>query len=142
MRNVVGILITVLSTCVIFASLIYFSLDRIEPKEISWEEAQGKKVWDDFGCIQCHAILGNGGYAAPDLTKVVTLRSEEWLRDFFINPPLMPNSKHKHHKKLNEEQIGYLLQYLHLVEEINTLDWPPSGDKKNVLEVKRINYHD
>lgn len=138
MRNIMVLVITVLTTIVIFTALIYYSVQNIEPKVISWEAAQGKKVWEDFGCIQCHALVGNGGYAAPDLTNVVATRGDQWLKNFFTNPPLMPSSKFRHHKKLNQEQISFLLEYLRLVGELNTLNWPPSP-RKNNLELKRIN---
>lgn len=138
MRNIMVVVITVLTTLVVFMVLIYYSFQKIEPRDISWEAAQGKKVWDDFGCIQCHALVGNGGYAAPDLTKVVITRGDQWLKNFFSEPPLMPASKFRRHKKLNQEQTSFILEYLRLVGEINTLNWPPS-QRKNNLEVKRIN---
>lgn len=32
--------------------------------------ALGKKVYEKFGCANCHAIGGKGGNSGPDLTKV------------------------------------------------------------------------
>jgi len=139
MRNFVGLVLICLATSVIFASLIYYSLLHIEPTDISWEAAQGKKIWDDYGCIQCHAIVGNGGYSAPDLTNILTLRDEEWIKQFFTEPPLMPASRNKRHKQLEQNQVKNLLEYLRLVDQINTLNWPPPPEKKGTLKVKRIN---
>ena len=43
-------------------------------KKVSAEEAEalvahGKKTFQGRNCINCHTILGNGAYYAPDLTK-------------------------------------------------------------------------
>jgi len=104
MRTIVWFLVIILVTCTVFAVLIYYSLIRIEPSEVPFEAVQGKKIWEDHGCIQCHAILGNGGYLASDLTNIISRRDEKWLEEYFLTPPLMPSSN-KRHKKLEEGQV-------------------------------------
>ncbi|HHI70089.1 MAG TPA: c-type cytochrome, partial [Rhodobacteraceae bacterium] len=32
----------------------------------------GKRVWERKGCIDCHTILGEGAYFAPELGNVMT----------------------------------------------------------------------
>lgn len=32
--------------------------------------ADGKKVYEKYGCANCHAIAGKGGNSGPDLSKV------------------------------------------------------------------------
>ena len=34
----------------------------------------GKHVWHRKDCINCHTLLGEGAYYAPDLTKIAQLR--------------------------------------------------------------------
>ena len=36
----------------------------------------GKHVWHRKDCINCHTLLGEGAYYAPDLTKIAQLRGE------------------------------------------------------------------
>ena len=67
-------------------------------KKFSEEEAEalvtlGKKTTQAKNCMNCHTLLGNGAYYAPDLTKAwldqgwlsVELREEQMLK-FLIDP--------------------------------------------------------
>ena len=36
----------------------------------------GKHVWHRKNCINCHTLLGEGAYYAPDLTKIAQQRGE------------------------------------------------------------------
>ena len=40
----------------------------------------GKHVWHRKNCINCHTLLGEGAYYAPDLTKIAQYRGEALLR--------------------------------------------------------------
>ncbi|MGI6226074.1 MAG: c-type cytochrome [Peptococcales bacterium] len=137
MRNIVWLVIISLMTSVTFLVFVFYSLEQMETQKITEEAIQGKKIWDNYGCIQCHTIFGNGGYSAPDLTNVITDRGEGWIKTFFREPPLMPFSKNRRHKQLEEDKIIYLLEYLHLVGKTNTLNWPPSAIK-NITENNEV----
>ena len=39
--------------------------DQITPEVIA-----GKHVWHRKNCINCHTLMGEGAYYAPDLTKI------------------------------------------------------------------------
>lgn len=67
-------------------------------KQFSEEEAEqlvtlGKKTTQTKNCMNCHTLLGNGAYYAPDLTKAwldqgwltVELREEQMLK-FLMDP--------------------------------------------------------
>ncbi|MCW3489525.1 c-type cytochrome [Dethiobacter alkaliphilus] len=114
-----------LTTVIGFAVLIYYSILRVNPSVVPPEAAAGKEIWERQGCMQCHAIMGSGGYSASDLTDVVTRHSEEWLEEFFLNPPLMEPS-HRRHPGLAGAEIVHMLTFLRLVDEIDNLDWPPA----------------
>jgi len=138
MRTFTWLLVITLGTCTVFAGLVYYSLSRMEPREVPLEAAQGKKIWENHGCIQCHAILGNGGYLASDLTNVINHRDEKWLEHFFLAPPLIPASN-KRHKGLEEDQVEKMLEYFRLVAQINTLNWPPPAKNESItLKAKRV----
>jgi len=124
----VWLCIIIFITVLTFGGFIYFSLLHLNPKEISREAVKGKKVWGNHGCAECHSLLGNGGYLAGDLTNIVNQQEIEWLENFLINPPLLPSSN-KRHVKLDLGQTKNLIEYLRLVNEINTLGWrsPPKN---------------
>ncbi len=42
--------------------------DQITPEVIA-----GKHVWHQKDCINCHTLLGEGAYYAPDLTHITAL---------------------------------------------------------------------
>ena len=43
---------------------------------ITAEVTAGKDVWHNKNCINCHTLLGEGAYYAPDLTKITQQRGE------------------------------------------------------------------
>ena len=72
----------------------------------------GKHVWHRKDCINCHTLLGEGAYYAPDLTKIAQLRGEPYLRQFLKEPA----------RFYSEEQHGRLMPNPNLSEqEIDTM---------------------
>ena len=98
--------------------------DAITPAVI-----QGKHVWHRKNCINCHTLLGEGAYYAPDLTKITQQRGEPYLRQFLHDPAkfyseerhgrLMPNLN------LSDQDITDLIAFLSWVSHIDNQDWPP-----------------
>ncbi len=89
----------------------------------------GKHVWHRKDCINCHTLLGEGAYYAPDLTKITQLRGEPYLRQFLKDPSrfyseeehgrLMPNPN------LSDQDIGDVIAFLGWVSNIDNNGWPP-----------------
>lgn len=89
----------------------------------------GKKVWHEKDCTNCHTLLGEGAYYAPDLTKITDQRGDAYLRAFLKNPSrfysekrdrrLMPNLN------LTDRQIDDVIAFLTWVSHIDTNGWPP-----------------
>ena len=89
----------------------------------------GKHVWHRKNCINCHTLLGEGAYYAPDLTKITQHRGEAYLRQFLQDPSryyseerhgrLMPNPN------LSEEDITAVIAFLDWVSRIDNQGWPP-----------------
>ncbi len=46
----------------------------------------GKHVWHRENCTNCHTLLGEGAYYAPDLTKITAQRGAPYLREFLKDP--------------------------------------------------------
>jgi nitric oxide reductase subunit C len=89
----------------------------------------GKHVWHRKNCINCHTLLGEGAYYAPDLTKITQQRGEAYLRQFLQDPSrfyseerdgrVMPNLH------LSDEQITDVIAFLSWVSNIDNQGWPP-----------------
>jgi nitric oxide reductase subunit C len=98
--------------------------DAITPAVI-----EGKHVWHRKNCINCHTLLGEGAYYAPDLTKIAQHRGEAYLRQFLRDPSkyyseerhgrLMPNPK------LSDEQISAVIAFQTWISNIDNQNWPP-----------------
>jgi nitric oxide reductase subunit C len=96
---------------------------------ITQDVSDGKDVWHRKNCINCHTLLGEGAYYAPDLTKITQVRGEAYLRAFLRDPSqfyseeqhrrLMPNPK------LSEDEITQVIAFLDWVSHIDNQGWPP-----------------
>jgi len=89
----------------------------------------GKHVWHRQNCTNCHTLLGEGAYYAPDLTQITSQRGAPYLRQFLKDPAkfyseerdrrLMPNLK------LSDQEIDDVITFLGWVSRIDTQGWPP-----------------
>src|SRR5580765_6088484 len=93
------------------------------------EVIAGKHVWHRKNCINCHTLLGEGAYYAPDLTKIAQQRGAPYLQSFLADPSkfyseerdrrLMPNLH------LSAQEIDEVIAFLTWVGKIDTQGWPP-----------------
>lgn len=98
--------------------------DEITPAVIN-----GKHTWHRKNCINCHTLLGEGAYYAPDLTKIAQQRGEAYLRQFLQDPSryyseeqhgrIMPNPG------LSDQEISDVIAFLTWVSRIDNQNWPP-----------------
>ena len=89
----------------------------------------GKHVWHRHNCTNCHTLLGEGAYYAPDLTKITAQRGAPYLRQFLKDPAkfyseerdgrLMPTLK------LSDQEIDDVIAFLAWVSRIDSQGWPP-----------------
>jgi nitric oxide reductase subunit C len=89
----------------------------------------GKHVWHRKNCINCHTLLGEGAYFAPDLTKIAQLRGEPYLRQFLKDPSRF-YSEEQHGRlmptpNLSDQEIGDVIAFLTWVSNIDNNNWPP-----------------
>ena len=98
--------------------------DKLTPQII-----EGKHVWHRYNCINCHTLMGEGAYYAPDLTQITKQRGEAYLTAFLKDPSKF-YSEIKHRRimpnlKLKDQEITDVIAFLDWVSEINTNGWPP-----------------
>lgn len=98
--------------------------DQITPEVIA-----GKHVWHRKNCINCHTLMGEGAYYAPDLTKIAEQRGTPYLRAFLADPSLFYSEKRDRrvmpNLHLTPQQIDEVIAFLGWVGKINTQGWPP-----------------
>ncbi len=85
----------------------------------------GHDIWTDNNCMGCHTLLGEGGYYAPELTKVVTRRGAAWIRVFLKDPQAMyPGRRKMIQYNFTEAEIDSLLAFFTWIEGIDTNGFP------------------
>src|SRR5262249_51923812 len=89
----------------------------------------GKAVWHRKNCINCHTLLGEGAYYAPDLPQITSQRGAEYLPAFLRDPAQVssedPDRRRLPNLKLTDQEIADVIAFLTWVSRINTQGWPP-----------------
>lgn len=95
--------------------------DRLDPTVI-----RGKHVWDRSNCMGCHTLLGEGGYYAPELTKVYERRGPTFIRAILEDPEAMyPGQRRMVKYDLGDEDIDALIAFFRWVGEMDLNGFPP-----------------
>lgn len=97
--------------------------------------AAGKHIWEKHACINCHTLLGEGAYFAPELANVMTRwgvlddpeGAYEALKGWMDAMPSgtegrrqMPNFG------LTDQEYRELADFLRWTNTIRAQDWPPN----------------
>jgi len=109
-------------------------------KRFTEEEAEalvtlGKKTTQAKNCMNCHTLLGNGAYYAPDLTKAwldqgwltTELREEQMLRflmDPAGNPRTFGTGRRMPNLDITEEEARGVVAFLKWMSTIDTNGFP------------------
>ena len=95
----------------------------------------GKSVWEDNACIDCHTILGEGAYFAPELGNVwvrfggkddpesARVALKDWMKS---QPSGIEGRRQMPQFNLTEEELEGLVDFLEWTSRINTQGWPPN----------------
>ena len=94
---------------------------------------QGKHIWEENSCINCHSLLGEGAYFAPELGNVWQRFGGEsspegarnalkaWIR---IQPTGAPGRRQMPAYDFTEEELDALIDFLEWTSRIDTQGWP------------------
>ena len=100
--------------------------ERTNEASLTESVIRGKEIWERENCMGCHTILGEGAYYAPDLTRVVQTRGEEWIRIFMKDPQAMfPGERKMVQYNFNDQEMDDIIAFLRWVGNIDTKGWPP-----------------
>ncbi len=115
-----GTLVTFLA----FIGLTIFSFskeqDQTNHENITEHVVRGKEIWETNNCMGCHTILGEGGYYAPELTKVVERRGPGYIKAVLMSPiPWEPNGRKMVAYSMSEEEANDVIAFFEWIGEID-----------------------
>jgi nitric oxide reductase subunit C len=96
---------------------------------------RGKHVWERNSCINCHSLLGEGAYFAPELGNVWKRYGGDQDREsaratlaawMASQPSGIPGRRQMPQFNLTEQEVSDLADFLEFVSRINTQGWPPN----------------
>ncbi|UAB88888.1 cytochrome c [Ruegeria sp. SCSIO 43209] len=96
---------------------------------------RGKHVWEKHACINCHTILGEGAYYAPEVGNVMTRwgvlddpeSAFEALKGWMeAQPTGIPGRRQMPNFNLSDEEIRDLTNFLIWTDNIDAQGWPPN----------------
>lgn len=97
--------------------------------------AKGKHVWEAKACVNCHSILGEGAYFAPEVGNVMARwgvaddpeAAFETLKGWMeAQPSGIEGRRQMPQFNLTDEEIRGLSDFLLWTGTINTQNWPPN----------------
>ncbi len=111
-------------TFLIFIGLTVYSLskaqDQTNYENITEQVVRGKDLWDTNNCMGCHTLLGEGGYYAPELTKVIDRRGEGYIKAVLMTPnPWEPNGRKMVAYGFSEEEAQDLIAFFDWIGKID-----------------------
>lgn len=122
-----GTLVTFLA----FIGLTIFSLskdvDQTNYEDITEAVVRGKYIWEKNNCMGCHTLLGEGGYYAPELTKVIDRlnqkyggQGEEVIKSILMSPvPWQPNGRKMVAYNMTEQEAEDVVAFFQWIGNID-----------------------
>jgi nitric oxide reductase subunit C len=97
--------------------------------QITDEVLAGKDVWHHNNCVNCHTLMGEGAYFAPDLTRITQHRGAAYLTSFLQEPGRFyseeVHGRVMRNPGLDEAEISSVIAFLDWIAAIDNFDWPP-----------------
>lgn len=106
-----------------------------DSKGLTDSVTRGKRIWEKHACVDCHTLLGEGAYFAPELGNVwqryggkedpKTARAglKEWMKN---QPSKVEGRRQMPQFHLSEEELEDLVNFFEWVSRIDTQGWPPN----------------
>lgn len=96
---------------------------------------RGKHVWEKNACINCHSLLGEGAYFAPEIGNVWKRyggtqdpeSAREGLKAWMkAQPSGIEGRRQMPQFNLTEQELDDLVDFLEWTSRIDTQGWPPN----------------
>jgi nitric oxide reductase subunit C len=117
----------------IFVGLTIDTFQRI-PKQTNENELtesaiRGKHIFERKNCMGCHTIMGEGAYYAPELTKVIDRRGENFVKAVLKDPEAMyPGQRKMINYHFADQEIDDLTAFLIWVGKMDLNGFPAKPD--------------
>lgn len=114
----------------------YIRTSSTDESRLTDSVKRGKHVWEQHACINCHTLLGEGAYFAPELGNVwVRYGGHDdpkgaregliaWMRS---QPSGVEGRRQMPNFNLNDQDVNDLIDFLEFTSRINTQGWPPNN---------------
>lgn len=114
----------------------HYYIEQTSTAPVSASVARGKHVWEKHACINCHSLLGEGAYFAPEVGNVwVRYGGREnadgaraglkaWMK---AQPTNVVGRRQMPQFNLSEQELDDLIDFLEWTSRINTQGWPPNN---------------
>ncbi len=112
----------------------YITSTSTDTKTLTDSVAAGKHVWEKHSCVNCHSILGEGAYFAPEVGNVwvryggredpATAREalKGWMQ---AQPTGVEGRRQMPQFNLSDQELDQLIDFFEWTSRINTQNWPP-----------------
>lgn len=116
-------------------SHIYITGTSTNAETLTEGVARGKHVWEVNSCINCHSLLGEGAYFAPELGNVWQRwggdedpeGAREILKAWMESQPSgIPGRRQMPNFNLTDQEMNDLADFLEWTSTIDTQGWPPN----------------
>ena len=106
------------------------NMDELTPSVVA-----GKHIWERHSCVNCHTILGEGAYFAPELGNVWVRyggkEDPEGARDMLkawmaAQPSGIEGRRQMPQFNLTDQELDELVDFLKGTSEIDTQNGPPN----------------
>ncbi|NVO54741.1 cytochrome c [Rhodobacteraceae bacterium B1Z28] len=113
----------------------YYIVNSENSAKLDDSVVRGKHVWEKHACINCHTILGEGAYFAPEVGNVMTRwdvlddpeSAFEVLKGWMeAQPTGIPGRRQMPQFNLSDEEIRDLSNFLIWTDNIDAQGWPPN----------------
>ncbi|MBI4694889.1 MAG: cytochrome c [Gammaproteobacteria bacterium] len=113
-----------------FLILTYDTIQRVPAQthqdQLTPAAIRGKQLWESSNCMGCHTLMGEGGYYAPELTKVYERRGEAFIRTMLKDPEqLYPGQRRMQNYHFQDAQIDDLVAFLKWIGNMDLNGFPP-----------------
>ena len=116
-------------------SHLYILNSSTNAETLTEDVVRGKRIWEDHACINCHTLLGEGAYFAPELVNVMTRWGVQddpeaafdvlqgWMQ---AQPSGIEGRRQMPQFNLTDNEIRDLSAFFLWINTIDSQSWPPN----------------
>ncbi len=123
------------------------SLVTVDSGQNTYNAIEGKKAFEQYQCMDCHTIVGNGAYFAPDLTTVYKRirENDAALSNFILSGAPAKGMPPMRDRGMNEDDAYRITAFLKYTNMLDTNGWPGAGSwdrdgNPDSVSAQRLNF--